>query len=176
MKPTEPRKVRLFCGVLYSDLSVLEKIKIELEKKFGLILSESEAYMFDFTDYYEKEIGGNLKKKFLVFKKLIDPGKISSIKLFTNKLEDKFSVNGKRKVNLDPGYFDVNKLVLGSAKESTNKIYIGKGIYTDITYFFKNDNVQETERTFPDFRTENVKQFFINERKRLKNEPDKPRI
>ncbi|MBW2993273.1 DUF4416 family protein, partial [Candidatus Woesearchaeota archaeon] len=131
MKPKKqvPR-AKLFTGILYSDEAAYKKTIRELEKKFGPIEHISQEYDFtDFTAYYEDEMGDNIKKKFLVFKKQINRDKLADIKLWTNELENKFSRFKKRKINLDPGYFTVHNLVLASAKDRSHKIYLKKGIY-----------------------------------------------
>ena len=59
-----------------------------MEKKFGPIELRSPILPFNYTDYYEKEMGKDVKRQFLSFQKLIDPGALADIKLFTNKLEE----------------------------------------------------------------------------------------
>jgi len=39
----------------------------------------------------------------------INPARLAEIKLICNDLEDQIAVDGKRKVNLDPGYMDYDK-------------------------------------------------------------------
>ena len=153
-------KAKLFVGIMYSKENNTEKIISELVKKYGKICLESRKFDFDFTEYYLPEMGAHLAKKFYVFEKLIDRSKIGLIKIFTNKLEDKYTKRKNRVFNLDPGYFNKNQLVLASAKEGANKIYLGKGMFAHLTYTFHNQQWNYTERCFPDFRSERVKEFF----------------
>ncbi len=60
-------KALLFCGMMYSDESVFEQAQKMLESEFGGIEKISAPYDFTFTDYYEKEMGQDLKKRFVVF-------------------------------------------------------------------------------------------------------------
>lgn len=162
------KKARLFIGLMYSDENILNKAIKKLIKKFGSIKKESFVYNFDFTDYYSKEMGKNLIKKFLVFKNLIKRKDLVKIKKFTNELERKFSVNGKRLVNIDPGYLTLNSLVLASTKERPHRIYLNKGIFADLNLMFKKDSCVTFPYTFPDFREERTKKFFLEIRNNLK--------
>lgn len=160
-------KAKLFIGILYNKKEIYDKVLKELIKKFGNLEKNSIEYDFDqFTNYYEKEIGKKLIKKIIVFKDLINKEDLAEIKVFTNNIEKKYSKNQKRNINLDPGYLTKEQLVLASVKESPYKIYIGKGIFAHLIYYFGKNKVIEALRTFPDFRDKKVQIFFI----KVKNE------
>jgi len=166
MKPKQPSKAKFFIGIIYKDNSVYKKTLNELKKQFGEIETESFEYDFDeFTKYYENEMGSNLEKKFIVFKTLIPREKITEIKLLTNSIEDKYSKNNKRLINLDPGYLTEFNLILPSAKERPHKIYLKKGIFADPIYIFRKSSCITFQHTFPDFRTEKIQNFFLKIRK-----------
>ena len=157
----EAPKAKLFTGIMYADEDTYQKAVKELIKKFGKIEHESQEYDFtDFTAFYEDEMGDSIKKRFLVFKKLISRDKLADIKLWTNELENKFSRFKKRKINLDPGYFTVHNLVIASAKDRSHKIYLKKGIYADLTLLFNKNGCQHMPHTFKDFKTKEVQEFF----------------
>jgi hypothetical protein len=165
---TQPvEKAILFVGVMYPKRTDLKKILDELVKKYGKISIESKEFPFTFTNYYAPELGEDIVKKFFVFEKKIDRSKIGIVKIFTNKIEDKCSVDGKRSFNLDPGYFNKTQLVLASAKESSHKIYLGKGMFAHLTYTYANKQWMPTERCFPDFKSEEVKKFFAHVRENV---------
>jgi len=92
---------------------------------------------WELTDYYSRELGENLGRKFLGFERLIDPERLAGIKSFTNRLEGKFSEGGARRINLDPGYLDSAKLVLPTTKNRDHRIYIGQGIFAEVTLHFR---------------------------------------
>lgn len=169
MKPKPAEKAKLFCGIMYINDNSYKIILKKLTEKFGSIEEESNAYSFaDFTNYYEKEMGSTIKKRFVVFKQQIDMHHLADIKLFTNNLEDELSVKEKRMFNLDPGYFTLHKLVLASMKDRAHKIYLGKGVYADLALIFRKNNAQDFEWTFPDFKSAMVKSFFLEQRNKLK--------
>ena len=165
--PKQVEKAKLFVGVMYPKGTNLKKILDELIKKYGIISIESEEIPFTFTSYYAPEMGENIVKKFFVFKKPIDRSKIGEVKIFTNKLEDDCSIDGKRTFNLDPGYVNKTQLVLASAKENANKIYLGKGMFAHLTYTYSNKQWMPAERCFPDFKSDEVRAFFIKVRENV---------
>jgi hypothetical protein len=183
------KEVLLFIGIIY-DEKIVSKI-FELEKKledmFGKIFLKTESFNFDYTTYYNLEMGDILKKKFYAFENLILESKLAEIKVSTNDIEKQFSENNCRKINLDPGFVDLAKVVLASAKDFSHRIYIGKGIFAEITLMYSNskkdkklisENV-EIEKyslnykflpwTYPDFKSENYLKFFEEARIFYKN-------
>jgi len=161
-------KAKLFIGILYKEKEIYNKVLKELTDKCGSLEEDSIEYNFDqFTNYYEKELGEKLLKKIIVFKNLIDREDLADIKVFTNSLEDKYSINNKRTINLDPGYLTKEQLVLASVKDSPYKVYIGKGIFAHLTYYFGKNKCIEALRTFPDFRDKKVQMFFVKVKNKL---------
>jgi len=161
MKPNEPIPVKLFCGILYSGEKLLKKAEDILIQKFGKIDFKSKSFPFDITNYYEAEMGKPIYRIFLSFEKLIDPGELASIKIECNEIEDKLAISGKRKVNLDPGYLDYDKVVLASAKYNAQKIYLNNGIYADPTLFYRKGKFIPSDSAFPDFKNGTYEQFFL---------------
>jgi len=164
-------KARLFVGVVYSKIEIYNKAIELLKKHFGEIEQEGEEFDFNFTKYYEKEMGKNLRKRFILFKKLIDRKKLPDIKLQAIKLEEKFRENNKRQVNIDPGYITLNNVVVASTKEIPYRIYLNKGIFADLQLILKKKEVIPFKHTFPDYKQS--KDFFLESRQRFKNSQNK---
>ncbi len=146
-----------------------EKIKTKLEKKFGSVDYESESLAFDNTDYYSQELGENLKRKFLSFERLMDLKNAYRIKLWTNAIEGKFLKSGKRRVNIDPGYLDLSKLVLFSTKDYSHRVYLGKGIFAEVTLFYKDKTFNPWPWTYPDYKTKDYIDIFNAIREKYKS-------
>jgi hypothetical protein len=167
--------VKLLIGMLSQDIAVLEHAAAELQKYFGPRDLISPVWQWNHTRYYEKEMGKDLKRQFIFFAKLFNPGEIADIKLRTNELEQQFCNDlGGRSVNLDPGYLDAAKLVLASTKDFSHRIYIGKGIYGEVTLSYTGGHYTPLPHTFPDYRTEEYRGLFDKARElyrqQLKNE------
>ncbi|MFB6290626.1 MAG: DUF4416 family protein [Candidatus Bipolaricaulia bacterium] len=163
-KPSEPEPVKLFTGLLTSKPEILPKVEDHLSREFGPIDQESSLIPFDFTDYYRQEMGEDIKRKFLSFEELIYPGKLAGVKLLTNDLEDKFSenltVDLSRPVNIDPGYVGLSKLVLATTKNYSHRVYIGEGVYAEVTLQYEDGDFKAQEWTYPDYRSEAYVEFF----------------
>ena len=154
------KPVKLICGLISNDEALFLSAKRSLENKFGPVDFESERLKFDCTDYYTEELGKDLRRVFLSFKKLFDPSKLSRVKIYSNKIERLLSYGANRRINIDPGYLDLAKLVLASTKDFSHRIYLERGIYSEITLIFKNGGFQFLEWTYPDYRSVDYIQIF----------------
>lgn len=146
----EIKPVKLICGVLYQGAADLDGVDNELISHFGLIDLKSRPFAFNFTDYYKDEIGDNLTKRFYSFEKLIQPDRLADIKNATISIETDFSTNGKRIVNLDPGYLEESKLVLASTKNFSHRIYLRDNIWAEVTMRFIKGEFVTHPWTYPD--------------------------
>ncbi|MDK2871690.1 MAG: hypothetical protein PWQ16_1042 [bacterium] len=160
-KERPPFPVKLFVGILYGDRRAFDEIRDSLVSSLGEIDLESEEIPFKWTNYYEEELGSDLKRVFVSFVPLISPEQIVDIKRFTNRLEGE-----QRKINLDPGYIEGGKLVLATTKDQAHRIYIGKGIYAEVTLRFKDGRYIPFDYTYPDYRSEEYHEFFLKIRKK----------
>ena len=169
IKPVET--VKLFCGIIAVDEPAIARAQAELEKFYGRIDHESEIIPFTFTDYYREEMGDTLLRKLVSFEGLIDPGRIADIKLETNALEEQLGEvregSLRRRVNLDPGYLTPAKLILATTKDFAHRVYVGKGIYTELTLNFRKDGCTFFPWTYPDYQTEKYTAFFLAIRRLL---------
>ena len=161
MKPIEPDRVKFFIGILLSDKKLLKKATCFIEEKFGEIDYTSPDFNFNVSDYYKDEMGSPILRKFVSFANLINPGELAKIKIKTNEIENLLSVNNKRKINLDPGYMDLNKVVLASAKYNGQKIYLDHGIYADPTLWYEKGSFHTYPYSFPDFKTGEYLEAFV---------------
>jgi len=152
--------VKLIIGFIYKEKAFFDKAKAQFIRKFGPIDFESREIAFCHTDYYEKEFGKDLIRSFVSFKKLISPRELPGIKILTNKIEKKLSHRSHRRINIDPGYIELSKLVLASTKNFFHRIYLNKGIFLEVTLFFKDKTFQSWDWTFPDYKTPEYIEIF----------------
>ncbi|MDD5079255.1 MAG: DUF4416 family protein [Candidatus Omnitrophica bacterium] len=159
-KIIKPQPVKLILALIFRDkLSYSKTLRI-LSKKFGRVDFESPVFNFNVTDHYEKEIGRDLFRRFISFNKLIPPEALSRIKILTNKIEKKLSCKKGRTVNIDPGYLDMAKLVLATTKDYMHRIYLGRGIYAEITLSYQGKSFRPWDWTYPDYRTDAYIRLF----------------
>lgn len=152
-KITVTAPVKLVIGLIFKEEIVLIKTQKILSRLFGEIDYASPIIPFLLTDYYEGEMGSGLKRKFCSFKKLIPAQKLAEIKILTNKIEAGFSREKSRKINIDPGYLTMAKLVLASTKDYYHRVQISKNIFAEITLYYKHKGFHFFEWTYPDYKS-----------------------
>ena len=111
-------------------------------------------------------MGSPIFRRLCSFEKLQLPTFLVEMKIRCNQMEQQLSIDGKRTVNLDAGYLDHNKVVLASAKEAGQKIYLDRGIYADLAERYKSRKYQPFEWSFPDFRDGRYDQELLAIRKK----------
>lgn len=165
--PKVPLPVKLIVSVIFSPEDLLPSVGMDLADLFGQIDFVSERFSFDYTSYYEKEMGKDLSRIFIAFGSFLARDALPSVKKKTNKLEQKYSDPfGKRKINLDPGILTLNNFTLATGKDFSHRLYLGDGIYGDLTLFFRAKTFVALQWTFPDYASNNVIQLFNGLRKR----------
>lgn len=161
-KVREPGPVKLFVGVLAADPALLAPVRVRLEQELGPVDLTSPLLDFTFTRYYEPEMGPSLKRQFWGFARLVSPDAMPEIKLFTNTVEEEFSLGGNRRVNLDPGYLAAAKVVLVTTKDYSHRLYLGRGIYGEVTLMYRRGEFEPLPWTYPDYRSEAYRRFFTD--------------
>lgn len=154
------RAVKLVASIFSPDPELIGSASGILEKKFGKIDFKSPLLDFTHTTYYEGEMGGGLKRVILSFKKHVRPESAYKSKLKTNAIERRFAENGKRRVNIDPGYLDLSKLVLFSTKDYTHRIHMAGDIFAEVTLFYKDRRYNPWPWTYPDYATKEYSDIF----------------
>lgn len=166
IRPVEA--VKLICGIIAADAGMADQARAELEKRYGRIDIEAGPFPFDSTDYYVEEMGSDLERWFVSFEGMIDPGHLVDIKRETNAIEIRFTAIDRgalrRRVNLDPGYVTPAKLVLATTKDFAHRVYLGQGIYAEVTLNFKKSGCMHFAWTYPDFKTGRYDEFLYQVR------------
>lgn len=178
-KPVKTRPVKLITGIIAFSDSIVIKCERALIKAFGKIDFKSPKFDFNYTDYYNEEMGTGLIRYFFSFEKLVPPSQLAGIKILTNAIESKLAVRrpGKnmislrRRVNIDPGYINDAKLILASTKDYFHRIYLSKGIYAENTLFFQRGSFRPFDWTYPDYRAKDyicalnhIRSIFMGQR------------
>jgi len=170
----EPAPVKLVVGMLSTDESVFGWAERAMEALWGPIDITSEVMEFSKSHYYEKEMGPGVRRKFVSFAELIEPGILAQIKHQSNDLEGQCAASkaGKalgvlRPVNLDPGYLAPSKLVLATTKNYSHRIYIGEGMYAEATLQYHGGRWASWPYTYPDYAGGSYDEFLTAVRRRL---------
>jgi len=165
-----PDPVIAVIGLLARGDSALAEAVAAIESCLGAVLFRSASYHWEFSSYYEKEMGRPLLRQFLGLDLLVAPETLPQLKVETSRLEERLSVSGqgealRRRVNIDPGYVDRGKLVLASGKFAAHRIYLGDGTFAEIALVFENGRFRPLPTTYQDYGQPRAVSFFGEIRK-----------
>lgn len=159
----------LFMGVL-SVIGLPDDLRSRLESLFGPISVITDPFPFDFTGYYVPEMGEGIERFFISFSNLVSPDSLASIKTATNSIEEEYSDNGNRKINLDPGLLSLENAILATTKNRSHRIAIGKNLYAEVTLIYYKHQWQALPWTYADYRSERVQTILSSFRDEYKGQ------
>jgi hypothetical protein len=151
----------------------------QVQQHYGPIALASRPFSFHHTKYYQPTMGENLQKQLVAFEQLVPEEQLATIKLQTNQLECDLATSGafaeERPLNLDPGLLTLGKIVLATTKDQAHRIYLGNGIYAEVTLRFHDGAYEPWPWTYADYREPAVratlKEFRDYYRKRIGASP-----
>jgi hypothetical protein len=152
-------------------VALLNEVEPLLLAEFGPVAAKSPDYEFSHTKFYAKDMGTELRKRILVFEPLRPADVLPQVKRWTNQLEDDMAASGrfpeKRPLNLDPGLVQLGKFLLASTKDRDHRIYLGDGIYAEVTLRFQGDKFEPWPWTYADYREPAILEFLRDARNEL---------
>jgi hypothetical protein len=164
--PKPPLPAKLVVGVFLQQQRLIAPVAAELQASFGAPDIVSGWMAFDRTRYYEAEMGAGLVRRMFAISPLIAQDRLAEIKLAANALEDRFRRDGRRRVNIDPGYLLPERFVLASGKNHAHRIHVGQGIYADLTLVYAHGEFRPLEWTYPDYAAGRMRAFLAAVRRR----------
>ncbi|MDY6988003.1 MAG: DUF4416 family protein [Thermodesulfobacteriota bacterium] len=165
-KPRPPKPAKLVVGCFTKEKDILSNVGRELAESFGPPDVISPWLAFEQTEYYESEMGTPLCRRLMAFFNLIEQESLPDIKLFTNALEERFSRQGRRVVNIDPGYLLAERFVLATGKNFAHRVYLRAGIYADVTLIYHGGGFRALDWTYPDYAGREIIHFLKSVRDR----------
>jgi len=161
---TDASPVKPLAGVLWSDPEVWARALDAMQAAWGPSDAVGEPTPFSCTDYYRDEMGAGLKRQLVSFANLAPPEQLPALKLTANGIEADLLRDGRRTVNIDVGYLDHHKVVLASTKQGPHKIYMGRGVWADMTLRYERGRFHSFPWTFPDLRNGAYDAFLLHVR------------
>jgi hypothetical protein len=153
----KPPRAKLIVSALFSSEQREVPVIEELERAFGSIDLVSERMPFLYTKYYEPEMGPNLRRRMISVKKPVSADSLVEAKGRTQRLEDRYrDTDGRRRCNLDPGLLSLYNFVLGTHKGYTHRIYLGRGVFADLTLIYQHGSYNPLEWTYPDYASQDM--------------------
>ncbi len=131
--PHPPLPAKLVAGLLLARRERFTSLAVEMAAAFGRIDLVSAWMPFDYTQYYAEEMGTGLFRRML----------------------------GRRTVNIDPGILSLERFVLATGKNFTHRIYLGQGIYADLTLIYHRGAFQTLPWTYPDYADAPLQRFLL---------------
>lgn len=163
--PRIPSPVKLVVGVLASSQTLIADATATLCGYFGEVDACSPIVAWSHSDYYHAEMGERIERQFLSFARLIEPQSLATLKLTTNELECRWRTPTGRCVNLDPGYVAATKLVLASTKDAGSRVYLGQGVFAEVTLHFRSGSYAAHPFTYRDYAAPQALEFFNSVRR-----------
>lgn len=154
--PQPAEAVKLIASLFSGNDGMLAEAMAALCQRYGRADFISAPVSFAYTDYYEKEFGIGLIRRFVSFERLIRPEALPDVKNWTNALEKRLSSGGRRGVNIDPGYLAKAHLILATGKGYTHRPYLREGIYADLTLMYRDKTFHPLPWTYPDYAAPEV--------------------
>lgn len=188
LQPAAP--AALFFSIFTSDWARFwEELQTELVAAYGPIGRSVGPLPFENTEYYYREFGRPLTRRMLVFETLIAQERLVEAKLFADRLERDYAARlgspgtqggASRVFNLDPGLLSMERLVLATGKNYTHRIYLGQGVWADLTLYYQHGAWRSSPWTFPDYASPELqahltelREYYRQRRLRAGGEKDK---
>ena len=161
-----PPPCKLIVGVLGASGTLIAAATAALEERFGPIDARTAPVPWTASTYYAGEMGAQLQRQFVSVARLVAADELVALKHVTNTLEAGWRRAGGRQVNIDPGYLTATKLVLATTKDAGHRIYLGSGIYAEVTLAFEHGSFRASRHTYPDYAAPETVRFFNQVRTR----------
>jgi len=156
--------VALIAAVMSPDAAQLARASQCLAERLGPIRAHGPVYTFDFTTYYEAEMGPGLLKQLVWFERPVGAEELVWIKRATIVVERDMatpSAEGlQRRANIDPGLVSADSLVLATTKYAGHRIGIARGLYAEVTLRFEKGQYAPLPWTYADYCTEDAQAFL----------------
>lgn len=159
---TTPPKVKPFAAIFAAERALIVEGLLGLSSILG---SEPDILSPEFpvieTAYYEEEMGGGLLKVYASWPGLISPEHLVDIKLAAMAWERQNSPEGRRRVNLDPGYIFSGGLVLSTGKFRGHRLPLGRGIWGELTLNYHQGQFMSFPWTYLDYQRPDVQVWLM---------------
>jgi hypothetical protein len=152
--------VKLVAGILFTEKRILTEAVKVLAGQYGAPDFISSLLPFSYTDYYCREMGDSIIRCFVSFETPIRPESLPDIKLRTNDIEKMFSRDGRRQINIDPGYLSKAHLILATCKGYSHRPYLRDGVYADLTLIYNDGSFRALPWTYPDYGEKKTLEMF----------------
>jgi hypothetical protein len=161
----EVQKGKLYFSLLAKDEIVLAEARAYLARQFSHLDFETPVMESQDGQNYLDEMGASILRQWVSCHNLIFVPQLVEIKRTTYQAEVAHTVDGRRTINIDPGYITDNKAVRATRRDAPHRLYINRGIYVESILIVSDDgNLKPWDWTDADFRSPVAHDFFHNVR------------
>ncbi len=164
-----PSSARLLVSVIYREEGRFEEALPAFADRFGAISSVSAAFPFDLTEYYGKEMGSPLFRRFAVIGGLVSRDALADAKIKAWELEGEFAEEGKRTLNIDPGLLTEENFLLATGKNYSHRVYMRDGVFADLTLVYTKGEYMPLPWTYPDMASVEIRAYLAEVREGLRD-------
>lgn len=163
---SEPTPGNLIFAVMFREDEILSMAVDMLKSIYGHFDMESVSYDFSaISSYYDEEMGSGIKKQIFSVNSLLPRDELADAKLHAVSLENELAASENiRRVNIDPGLVTLENFLLVTGKNFSHRIYLGKGVFAEVTMFLGKKKITELPWTYRDYKKPEIKKFLLEVR------------
>ena len=165
--PGKPEAAILINAITYRHDVRPEDVQEKAISPFGEVQEQLPAQVFEHSAYYADEMGTPLNKTYVAYKGSFPVADAVQVKMKAIRVEQETAIDGKRTINIDPGYLTLAKFVLTTTKNFDHRIHIGDCIYGDVQLRYRKGEFVTNPWTYPDYKQTDVLRFLEKTRKDL---------
>ncbi|MGE5189454.1 MAG: DUF4416 family protein [Gemmatimonadota bacterium] len=159
-----PTPAKLLASVIYRDEGRFSEALRLLTERIGAVERVSDRFPFDFTDYYAREMGAPLARRFVVAAGPVARDALAAAKEAAEAIEAALAVGGRRTVNIDPGLLTDENFILATGKNYSHRVYLRDGIFADLALVYEKGGYRALPWTYPDYASDAVRAFLADVR------------
>ncbi len=163
-----PSFAKLLVSVIYREEERFADARERMSGLVGAVERTSGRFPFDRTDYYEREMGAPLFRRFVVMKEPVPRDALASSKARAEEVEAELSFSGRRMVNLDPGLLTEENFILATGKNYSHRVYLRDGVFADLTLVYRKGEYLPLPWTYPDYASPAIRAFLAQVREGLR--------
>jgi len=157
---TVPAPARLVISSIFKDERILDAVLPLVSESVGELCPAGPLLAFDRTDYYHAEMGKPLFRRFFTAQTMVSRDALPKIKIRMEDIEREFSREGRRSVNLDPGLLSLENFILATGKNFSHRVYLGEGVFADLTLIFQKGEYRPLPWTYPDYASPEIRHIL----------------
>ncbi|HAN99242.1 MAG TPA: hypothetical protein DCQ98_18245 [Planctomycetaceae bacterium] len=168
---TPPAALR-FAAVYACEPSLFDWFEQIVAPAWGEVELRSPIWATDETGYYHRTMGASVVKRLFAFERPMSLDELVPDKeaagLWERQGAAAFPDAPERPINIDSGYLTEAKLVLATTKDREHRLHVARGMYAEVTAWYRRDGWRFPDWTYPDYRRPEVIEFLELARRTLR--------